>query len=102
VAGLFTLDNDDLGRLDANALGGFGTGFIVGATTSAGSATGVQGFTGSASGTTTSTGNLTGQRAATGSATGSTTNTGTAQGTRSATGPGVRCHDIDRHNVRRY
>jgi hypothetical protein len=86
VAGLFTLDNDDLGRLDANALGGFGTGFIVGATTSAGSATGVQGFTGSASGSTTSSGTAQGTRLATGQVSGATTSTGITSGVINATG----------------
>lgn len=50
MAGLFTLDSESLGVLDANVLGGFGTGFVVGSGTAAGSVSGSVGFAGSASG----------------------------------------------------
>jgi hypothetical protein len=86
MAGLFTLDSADLGVLDADVLGGPGTGFIVGSSTSTGTATGVQGFTGSASGAQSSAGAVAGSPALTGTASGSTTSAGTVVGTEGAQG----------------
>lgn len=86
MAGLFTLDSADLGVLDTHVLGGPGTGFIVGSSTSTGTATGVQGFTGSASGAQSSAGAAAGSPALTGTASGSTTSAGTVVGTEGAQG----------------
>jgi hypothetical protein len=102
VAGLFTLDNDDLGRLDANALGGFGTGFIVGATTSAGSATGLQGF--HRLGKWHDDKHRQPDRPTRRNRVSDWQHDKHRHRTRHPIShrAGVRCHDIDRHNVRRY
>lgn len=86
MAGLFTLDSEALGVLDTNVLGGPGTGFIVGANSSTGTATGTQGFTGSASGQSTSAGAAAGAPGLLGSVSGSTTNAGTVVGVEGARG----------------
>jgi hypothetical protein len=80
VAGLFTLDSESLGVLDSNALGGFGTGFVVGSVTSAGSVSGSVGLEGSASGTQSSSGSVTGRENNTGTVTGFATSTGSVTG----------------------
>lgn len=86
MAGLFTLDSADLGVLDADVLGGPGTGFIVGQNTSTGSAAGVQGFTGSASGTQSSAGAAAGSPSLTGTAAGATQSAGAVIGAEGARG----------------
>lgn len=86
MAGLFTLDSADLGVLDADVLGGPGTGFIVESSTSTGTATGVQGFTGSASGTQSSAGAAAGSPNLTGTAAGATQSAGVVVGTEGARG----------------
>jgi hypothetical protein len=86
MAGLFTLDSADLGVLDADVLGGPGTGFIVGSNTSSGSAAGVQGFTGSASGAQSSAGAAAGSPSLTGTAAGATQSAGAVIGTEGARG----------------
>jgi hypothetical protein len=60
MSGLFTLNDDPLGKLDQGVLGGFGTGFIVGQSTTSGTASGAQGFTGSVAGQSTSAGSASG------------------------------------------
>jgi hypothetical protein len=80
MAGLFTLDSATLGRLDTDVLGGQGTGFIVGESTSTGQVVGVQGFTGSASGSSTTTGSAVGSVGFVGSVVGSSESTGSVVG----------------------
>jgi hypothetical protein len=60
MAGLFTLDSESLGVLDTNVLGGLGTGFVTGSTTSSGSVTGTLGHSGSVAGLSSSSGTVTG------------------------------------------
>ena len=86
MAGLFTLDSESLGVLDSNALGGFGTGFVVGSVTSAGSVSGSVGFAGSASGTQSAAGSVTGSVGFAGSVTGSVSSTGSVSGTENNVG----------------
>jgi len=80
VAGLFTLDSESLGVLDTNVLGGFGTGFVVGSVTSAGSVSGFVGFAGSVSGSQSSAGSVTGIENNTGSVSGSVVSSGSVTG----------------------
>ena len=106
MAGLFTLNSATLGLLNTNVLGGLGTGFVVGESTSTGQVSGSKGATGSASGSSNSTGSALGLVAFVGSVAGSsissgsvvgvegdsgivtgvTTSTGTANGTPALTG----------------
>jgi len=86
MAGLFTLDSANLGRLDTDVLGGLGTGFIVGTSTSTGQVVGTQGFTGSASGSSTTTGSVVGSVAFVGSVVGSSVSTGLVVGVEGDTG----------------
>lgn len=80
MAGLFTLDDNGLGVLDVNALGGPGTGFVVGSVTAAGSATGAVGFVGSVSNSVTASGSVTGAEGNTGTVAGSVTASGSVTG----------------------
>lgn len=80
MAGLFTLDSEILGVLDADVLGGQGTGFIVGLTSSTGAAAGVQGFDGSASGEHLSVGSASGYPSLVGLVTGTETSNGSVEG----------------------
>ena len=80
MAGLFTLDSATLGRLDTDVLGGQGTGFIVGTSTSTGQVVGTQGFTGSASGSSTTTGSAVGSVGFGGTVVGSSASTGSVLG----------------------
>lgn len=86
MAGLFTLDDESLGVLDANALGGFGTGFVVGSATSAGSVAGVLGYTGSVTGSQVSAGSVTGAAGFAGSVAGSQVSAGSVSGAEGNTG----------------
>ena len=86
MAGLFTLDSANLGRLDTDVLGGLGTGFIVGESTSTGQVVGTQGFTGSASGSSTTSGSAVGSVAFAGSVIGSSVSTGLVVGVEGDTG----------------
>ena len=86
MAGLFTLDSATLGRLDTDVLGGLGTGFIVGTSTSTGQVVGTQGFTGSASGSSTTTGSAVGSVAFVGSVIGSSVSSGSGVGVEGDTG----------------
>jgi hypothetical protein len=86
MAGLFTLDSATLGVLDADVIGGQGTGFVVGTSTSTGQVAGVQGFTGSASGSSTTTGSALGVVAFVGSVIGSSVSTGSVVGVEGNTG----------------
>jgi hypothetical protein len=80
MSGLFTLNSESLGKLDANALGGFGTGFIAAQSSSTGTVAGKQGFTGSVTTSSLSTGTVTGSLGLSGSVTGSVTISGSATG----------------------
>jgi hypothetical protein len=80
MSGLFTLNDDPLGKLDQGVLGGFGTGFIVGQSTTSGTVSGAQGFTGSVAGQSTSAGSASGFLGLAGSASGSSTTSGAANG----------------------
>lgn len=86
MAGLFTLDDATLGRLDNIPLGGAGTGFVIGAATSSGLVAGVQGFSGSVTGSATSSGLVTGAAGFTGTVEGSTVTSGTVTGNEGNTG----------------
>jgi hypothetical protein len=86
MAGLFTLNSETLGELDTDVLGGQGTGFVIGESTSTGEVVGVQGFTGSASGSSTTTGTALGVVAFAGSVVGSTVSTGSVVGVEGNTG----------------
>ena len=86
MAGLFTLDSATLGRLDTDVLGGQGTGFVVGTSTSTGQVVGVQGFTGSATGSSTTTGSALGVVAFVGNVIGSSVSTGSVVGVEGNTG----------------
>ena len=86
MAGLFTLNSETLGELDTDVLGGQGTGFVIGESTSTGQVVGVQGFTGSASGSSTTTGNALGAVGYVGSVVGSTVSTGSVVGVKGKTG----------------
>ena len=86
MAGLFTLDSANLGRLDTDVLGGLGTGFIVGESTSTGQVVGTQGFTGSASGSSTTSGSVVGSVAFAGSVVGSSVSSGSVVGVEGDTG----------------
>lgn len=86
MAGLFTLDSASLGVLDQNALGGSGTGFVVGSGSSAGSAVGVVGYSGSVAGSGLSAGSVSGFENAFGSVTGSGFSAGSISGTENAFG----------------
>jgi hypothetical protein len=86
MAGLFTLDSESLGQLDTDVLGGQGTGFVIGESTSTGEVVGVQGFTGSASGSSTTTGSALGAVAFVGSVVGSSVSTGSVVGVEGNTG----------------
>ena len=77
MAGLFTLNTS---KLDEGVLGGSGTGFVVGESVSAGSVTGVQGFTGSAAGSQVSTGFVAGSAGFTGVVSGSQVSAGSVSG----------------------
>jgi hypothetical protein len=80
MAGLFTLDSATLGELDTDVLGGQGTGFVIGESTTTGDVVGVQGFTGSASGSSTTTGSAFGVVAFVGSVDGESVNDGSGAG----------------------
>jgi hypothetical protein len=80
MAGLFTLDDEGLGRLDEDALGGFGTGFTVGSSSSTGSVTGLLGYDGSVSGSSQSTATLSGAVGYLGAAAGLSLGSGSAAG----------------------
>lgn len=60
MAGLFTLNSATLGVLNTNVLGGLGTGFVIGSSTSSGSVTGTLGHSGSVAGSSSSSGTVTG------------------------------------------
>lgn len=89
MGGLFTLNDDPLGKLDLGVLGGPGTGFVVGVTTSTGTASGQQGFTGQVIGQSTSTGTATGAQGLSGAVTGTSTSAGAATGTVNVSGAAV-------------
>jgi len=80
MAGLFTLDSETLGVLDEDVLGGFGTGFIIGSSSSSGSATGLLGYDGIVTGSSTSTGTVSGAVGYVGAAAGSVSASGSAAG----------------------
>jgi hypothetical protein len=86
MAGLFTLNSETLGKLDTDVLGGQGTGFVIGESTTTGDVVGVQGFTGSASGSSTTTGSALGVVSFVGSVVGSTVSTGSVVGVKGKTG----------------
>jgi len=96
MAGLFTLDSESLGVLDEDVLSGFGTGFIIGSSSSSGSATGLLGYDGIVTGSSTSTGAVSGAvgylgavagfSAASGSAAGSPGFLGSVSGSQSSSG----------------
>jgi hypothetical protein len=86
MAGLFTLDSANLGRLDTDVLGGLGTGFIVGESTSTGQVVGTQGFTGSVSGSSSTSGSAVGSVAFVGSVVGSSASTGSVVSVEGDTG----------------
>lgn len=86
MAGLFTLDDEALGVLNEDPLGGFGTGFIVASLSSSGSVVGFLGFGGSVSGSTTSTGSLSGAVGYLGAAAGSVSTDGSAAGSPALSG----------------
>lgn len=86
MPGLFTLGSETLGIIGTNALGGPGTGFTDGTSTTTGSAAGAQGFTGTVTGTSTTAGTVTGTFGAVGQVTGTSTTTGSATGTEGNTG----------------
>lgn len=80
MAGLFTLNSESLGKLDTNALGGFGTGFIAAQSSSTGTVDGKQGFSGSVTASIVSSGTATGSLGLSGNLTGSVTVFGSATG----------------------
>lgn len=80
MAGLFTLDSEFLGVLDSNALGGFGTGFVVGAQSQSGSVSGAVGYAGSASGSVSVAGSVSGSVGFAGSVSGSQISAGSVTG----------------------
>lgn len=86
MAGLFTLDSTTLGVIGTNVLGGPGTGFVIGTTSSAGTVAGVMGLSGSALGAQTSSGAAAGSPALSGTATGAQTSAGTVVGVEGARG----------------
>jgi hypothetical protein len=86
MAGLFTLNSETLGELDTDVLGGQGTGFVIGESTTTGEVVGVQGFTGSASGSSTTTGSALGVVVFSGSVVGSSVSTGSVVGVEGNTG----------------
>ena len=86
MAGLFTLDSASLGKLNTNVLGGQGTGFVIGQSTSTGQVVGVQGFIGSATGSSTTTGSVLGAVGFAGNIVGSSTSTGSVVGVEGNTG----------------
>jgi hypothetical protein len=86
MAGLFTLDSESLGQLDTDVIGGQGTGFVIGESTSTGDVVGVQSFTGSATGSSTTTGSALGVVAFVGSVVGSSASTGSVVGVEGNTG----------------
>jgi len=86
MAGLFTLDSATLGVIGTNVLGGPGTGFVIGTTSSAGTVAGVMGLSGSVVGAQTSSGTAAGSPALAGTATGTQTSTGTVVGVEGALG----------------
>lgn len=79
--GLFTLDSVTRGVLDADVLGGAGTGFIDGASASTGAAVGIVGNIGTVSGTSSAGGTVAGAVGFAGTVAGVSTSTGTATGT---------------------
>ena len=96
MAGLFTLDSESLGVLDEDVLGGFGTGFITGSSSSTGSVSGLLGHDGIVTGSNQSTGAnsgavgylgaVAGFSAASGSAAGSPGFSGSVSGSQSSAG----------------
>lgn len=86
MAGLLTLNSESLGRLDADVLGGAGTGFAVGTNTSTGSAAGFIGYTGNATGPSVSSGSASGLAGRFGITSGNGTQAGSAVGTVGAFG----------------
>ena len=86
MAGLFTLDDESLGVLDANALGGPGTGFVVGSATSAGSVSGAAGFAGSVTGSQLSAGSVSGAEGNTGTISGVSSSAGSITGVKGSQG----------------
>jgi len=86
MAGLFTLDSASLGQLDNDVLGGLGTGFVIGQSTSTGQVVGVQGFTGSATGASVTTGSALGAVGFAGSVIDSSVSTGSVVGVEGNTG----------------
>lgn len=86
MPGLFTLNSADLGRLNEDVLGGFGTGFVSGSVVSSGTVAGVQGFSGSASGSVTSAGSVSGAAGFVGSVSGVGVSSGSVTGVEGNTG----------------
>lgn len=86
MPGLFTLNNADLGRLNEDVLGGFGTGFVSGSGISSGTVIGVQGFSGSVAGSVSQSGVITGAVGFVGSASGVSVSSGIVTGVEGNTG----------------
>lgn len=86
MPGLFTLNSSDLGRLNEDVLGGFGTGFVSGSVVSSGTVAGVQGFSGSVSGSVTSAGSVSGAAGFVGSVSGVGVSSGSVTGAEGNTG----------------
>ena len=80
MAGLFTLNSQTQGKLNTNALAGFGTGFVAGESSSTGVVAGVQGFTGTVTGSTTFAGSVAGVVGFEGTASGLLASSGSALG----------------------
>jgi hypothetical protein len=80
MAGLFTLDSATLGVLDTDVLGGFGTGYAIGDSTTTGLVVGVLGHSGSVSGAGTSSGVVVGAEGAFGEVRGVSSNAGSVVG----------------------
>jgi hypothetical protein len=78
--GLFTLDSATQGLLDTDVLGGLGTGFVDGVSSSTGTATGAVGRIGTVSGTSSAVGTVAGAVGFAGTVAGVSTSTGTATG----------------------
>ena len=79
--GLFTLDSATRGVLGTDVLGGAGTGFVDGVSSSTGTATGAVGRIGTVSGTSSAGGTAAGAVGFAGTVAGVSTSTGTATGT---------------------
>jgi hypothetical protein len=79
--GLFTLDSATRGVLGTDVLGGAGTGFVEGVSSSTGTATGAVGRIGTVSGTSSAGGTVAGAVGFAGTVAGVSTSTGTATGT---------------------